>query len=57
MTYECFDVSIENKIAHIQMKRGDKRNSMIPSFWTELPEIIKDIDDNKPKVLFGSDKP
>lgn len=46
MTYTCFDVSIDNKVAHIVMKRPEKRNSMIPEFWTELPEIIRDIDDN-----------
>jgi len=40
----CFDVSIENKIAHLVMKRPEKRNSMIREFWTELPEIIRKID-------------
>ena len=40
----CFDVNIEDKIAHIVMKRPEKRNSMIPEFWDELPEIIEDID-------------
>ncbi len=44
MTYKCFDVSIENKIAHIVMNRPEKRNAMIAEFWTELPEIIRDID-------------
>lgn len=40
----CFDVNIEDRIAHIVMKRPEKRNSMIPEFWDELPEIIEDID-------------
>jgi enoyl-CoA hydratase len=44
--YTCFDVSIENGVAHIVMKRPDKRNSMIPEFWDELPEIVADIDDH-----------
>ncbi len=44
MTHICFDVSIENKIAHLVMKRPEKRNSMIREFWTELPEIIRKID-------------
>ncbi|RKQ72115.1 enoyl-CoA hydratase [Litorimonas taeanensis] len=52
MSYTCFDVSIENKIAHIVMNRPEKRNSMIAEFWTELPEIIRDIDDNsKARVI------
>jgi enoyl-CoA hydratase len=46
MRYTCFDVTIENCIAHMVMKRPDKRNSMIPAFWDELPEIVKDIDHN-----------
>lgn len=44
MTYTCFDVSIENKIAHIKLNRPEKRNAMVAEFWTELPEIIRDID-------------
>jgi enoyl-CoA hydratase len=46
MSYTCFDVTIEDRIAHLVMKRPDKRNSMIPEFWDELPEIIRDIDEN-----------
>ena len=44
MGYECFDVRIEDKIAHIVLNRPDKRNSMVPAFWNELPEIVRDID-------------
>ena len=46
MDYTCFNVSIENRIAHIVLKRPEKRNSMIPEFWQELPAIIRDIDEN-----------
>ena len=46
MTYECFDVSIDNHIAHIVMSRPEKRNAMNEAFWSELPKIIRDIDDN-----------
>jgi len=46
VTYKCFDVSIEKNIAHIVLNRPDKRNSMIPEFWDELPAIIKDLDDH-----------
>lgn len=44
MSYTCFDVSIDNKIANIVLNRPEKRNAMIAEFWTELPEIIRDID-------------
>jgi enoyl-CoA hydratase len=42
--FECFDVAIIDKVAHIQLKRPTAFNSMIPSFWRELPAIIADID-------------
>jgi len=44
MTYTCFDVTIENNIAHIVLNRPEKRNSMNVAFWDELPAIIQDID-------------
>lgn len=43
-TYECFDVSIENKIAHIKLSRADALNTMTRDFWNELPEIVRAID-------------
>ena len=46
MSYKCFEVSVENKIAHIVMNRPEKRNSMIPEFWDELPVIVKELDAN-----------
>ena len=46
MAYNCFAVEISNRIAHVILNRPEKRNSMTPDFWRELPEIITDIDDN-----------
>ncbi|MBC6403460.1 MAG: enoyl-CoA hydratase/isomerase family protein [Hyphomonadaceae bacterium] len=52
MTYECFDVSIEGNIAHIILNRPDKRNAMAESFWCDLPEIVRDVDENaKARVI------
>ncbi|MEM9668560.1 MAG: crotonase/enoyl-CoA hydratase family protein [Pseudomonadota bacterium] len=45
-TYECFDVSVDDKIAHIRLSRGDVLNTMTRDFWNELPEIVRDIDAN-----------
>jgi len=42
--YECFKVDIVEHIAHVVLNRPDKRNSMNPAFWDELPAIIEDID-------------
>ncbi len=44
MTYRCFNVEIKDHIAHLQLKRGDELNTMVPEFWKELPEIVRDID-------------
>ncbi len=45
MSYQCFDVTIKDRIAHIVMNRPEKRNSMIPAYWDELPQVITDIED------------
>jgi enoyl-CoA hydratase len=46
MTYECFEVTNIGKIAHVQLNRGEELNTMVPSFWRELPEIINAINDD-----------
>ena len=46
MSYDCFNVTIEDNIAQVVLNRPEKRNSMNPAFWRELPAIIKDIDYN-----------
>ena len=40
MGYECFDVEVTDQVAHLRMIRPEKSNSMIPSFWRDLPEIV-----------------
>lgn len=42
--YECFDVNISDKVAHIELKRPDDLNTMTPAFWNELPAILHEID-------------
>ncbi len=52
MSYSCFDLEISNNIAHITLSRPEKRNSMPPLFWDELPEAVMDIDLNaKARVI------
>lgn len=52
MSYACFSVEIAEKIAHIRLNRPEKANSMIPEFWTELPQAVADISDNaKARVI------
>jgi len=52
MSYSCFDVEISDQVAHITLNRPEKRNSMVPEFWTELPAIVRDIDNHsKARVI------
>ena len=52
MTYTCFELNVSDNIAHIILNRPEKRNAMIAEFWAELPEIIRDIDENaKARVI------
>jgi enoyl-CoA hydratase len=44
MSYRCFDVDVDDRVAHIVLSRPEKRNSMIPEFWDELPQIVEEID-------------
>jgi enoyl-CoA hydratase len=41
--YECFDVSVEDGIAHLQLNRPDKANSLTRAFWSELPEAVGEL--------------
>lgn len=43
-SFECFEVSVEDGIAHVVMNRPEKRNIMTPAFWEELPQLIAAID-------------
>lgn len=40
MTYQCFDFSISNKVAHLTFNRPNASNAMQPIFWRELNEIV-----------------
>lgn len=42
--YECFDVSVSDRVAHLQLKRPDELNTMTTAFWSELPRIVAEID-------------
>lgn len=42
--FQCFDVSIEQRVAHIQFSRPEALNSMNQDFWLELPRCIASIE-------------
>ncbi|MDH4171329.1 MAG: crotonase/enoyl-CoA hydratase family protein [Acidimicrobiia bacterium] len=45
MSHRCFDVTNDGSVAHVVLNRPDELNTMVPEFWTELPEIIGAISD------------
>lgn len=38
--YECFQVVVDDGIAHLQLCRPEKANSLTRSFWNELPQAV-----------------
>lgn len=42
--YKSFNVTLENKIAHVQFSRPEAMNSMNKAFWLELPQCMFDIE-------------
>src|SRR4051794_41150533 len=43
MAYECFDLQTTDRVAHLRMIRPDRANSMIASFWCDLPMIVDEL--------------
>lgn len=41
--YECFTVEVVDKVGLVTMSRPERSNSMIPSFWNELPDIVDEL--------------
>ncbi len=44
MAYECFEVSVEGKVAHLRLTRPERRNAMTLAFWRELPSAVRELD-------------
>jgi enoyl-CoA hydratase len=42
--YKSFNVTLENKVAHVQFSRPEAMNSMDKAFWQELPACMRDIE-------------
>jgi enoyl-CoA hydratase len=57
--YTAFSVELANNIAHVQINRPEKINSMNVAFWSEIVEIFQWIDDTdevRVVVLSGNGK-
>ena len=44
--HTCFTLEISDHIAHVQLNRPEKANSMIPAFWLEFPKVIDELSQN-----------
>jgi enoyl-CoA hydratase len=45
MTYSSFDLTNDGPIARLTLNRPDKRNTMTPAFWAELPDAVGQLSD------------
>jgi len=45
MSWTVFDLEISDYIAHIRFNRPEKLNSFTPAMWQELPEAVRQIDE------------
>ncbi|MFN2375121.1 MAG: crotonase/enoyl-CoA hydratase family protein [Candidatus Binatia bacterium] len=45
MSHQCFTVDIRDHVAHVTLSRPAELNSMNRAFWSELPDIVRRIDD------------
>ena len=46
MGYTCFEIEERDGVAHVVLSRPDEFNTMVPAFWSELPEIINGLSDS-----------
>lgn len=44
--YTCFEIALEDGVAHLQLSRPEAKNSMIPEFWPELPAAVNGLSDS-----------
>jgi len=51
MSHSCFEVELEENVAHLRMCRPEKLNSLCREFWSELPEIVGQLDQGRARVM------
>jgi enoyl-CoA hydratase len=45
MDSPCFEVTVKDKVGHVQLSRPEALNTMIPAFWSDLPVIVGELSD------------
>jgi enoyl-CoA hydratase len=46
MQYESLEYEVTEKVAHITLSRPEALNSLTPAFWSELPQLIRELDNS-----------
>ena len=41
--FTCFDLSVQDHVAHLVLKRADALNTMNPTFWRELDTVLSEL--------------
>lgn len=44
MAYSCFALEMDGGVAHLRMDRPEQLNSMNKAFWSELPQMIEELE-------------
>lgn len=44
--HTCFEIDLDDGVAHLRLSRPEAKNSMIPEFWSELPAAVNELSDS-----------
>ena len=44
--HTCFEIGLDDGVAHLRLSRPEAKNSMIPEFWSELPAAVNELSDS-----------
>ncbi len=44
MAYRCFELELDDGVAHLRLSRPEELNTLCKEFWSELPEIVGELD-------------
>lgn len=45
-----FDLERDGAVAHVRLNRPEKLNSLVPAFWSGLPDLMADLDDGSTRA-------
>lgn len=44
-SYDCFEVSVSEGVAHVRLNHPERLNSMTAGFWAEIPDVFRALDE------------